>query len=116
VEESPSGEESDTAGSNGASGSKQRCCSRAFAAAFLDMWLKAYEVGALASSVMHHMFVANALEGGARPGPLRQRPDECVRYVGRAPRRHHTERLPWLVQARWLPDSRSISMKAALSA
>ena len=40
-----------------------------------------------------------------------------VRNVGyrdrRSPRRHHTERLPWLVQTRWLPDSRSMSMKAA---
>ncbi|MBN1607122.1 MAG: hypothetical protein JW940_10850 [Polyangiaceae bacterium] len=60
--------------------------SAAFAATFLDMGLDPYQVGALASSIMHHMFVANALEGAARPGPLRQLPDPCVRYVGRGPR------------------------------
>jgi hypothetical protein len=60
--------------------------SAAFAATFLDMGLEPYQIGALASSIMHHMFVANALEGAARPGPLRQLPDECVRYLGRAPR------------------------------
>ena len=60
--------------------------SAAFAATFLDMGLEPYQIGALASSVMHHMFVANALEGAAQPGPLRKLPDECVRYVGRGPR------------------------------
>jgi hypothetical protein len=60
--------------------------SAAFAATFLDMGLDPYQVGALASSIMHHMFVANALEGAAEPGPLCQLPDASVRYVGRKPR------------------------------
>jgi hypothetical protein len=59
----------------------------AVAAITLDMGLEPEANGALSLSIMHHMFVAQAIEG-TKPGhgALRELPPEYVSYRGRAPR------------------------------
>jgi hypothetical protein len=57
------------------------------AAACLDLGLSTTEVGPLATALMQHMFVANAVEQAKAPAPLLQKlPDEWVDYSGHAPR------------------------------
>jgi len=57
-----------------------------FAAAFLDLALSPHQVGALASAVMQHMFMAHAVEGSAQGASLRELPERYVAFAGRAPR------------------------------
>lgn len=58
------------------------------AAALLDMAMTPREVGAMATALMQHMFFANAFEGAGESGlVLRLLPTECIRYVGREPRK-----------------------------
>lgn len=62
--------------------------SLAVAAVCLDMGFSDTEVGAMAVSLMQHMFLANALEESAEPDQrLRRLPVACVEYVGPPPRR-----------------------------
>jgi hypothetical protein len=59
----------------------------AVAAALLDMGVSTTEVAPLVTSLCHHMFFANAVEGAQQaPAVLRQLPAEHVCYVGRPPR------------------------------
>lgn len=59
----------------------------AVAAVSLDMGLDPEANGTLSLAIMHHMFIAQAIEG-AKPGhgALRELPPEYVNYRGRAPR------------------------------
>jgi hypothetical protein len=53
------------------------------AAACLDLGLEVREVGPLATALMQHMFLANAVEQARAPSEaLRQLPDSRVSYVG----------------------------------
>lgn len=57
------------------------------AAACLDMGIGVTEVGPLATALMQHMFLANAMEQAGQPSSaLRKLPDTHVKYVGQAPR------------------------------
>lgn len=57
------------------------------AAALLDLGVRPSETGTLATALMFHMFVANAMEGASAPSDtLRQLPDGSISYKGRAPR------------------------------
>ena len=60
----------------------------AVAALFLDMGLHDHEIGPLTTTLMQHMFFANAVEG-ARGAPdfLRELPAEYLKYTGKAPRK-----------------------------
>lgn len=58
------------------------------AACFLDLGLAIGEVAPLTTALLHHMFIANALEGSAEaPAWLRELPENAVDYRGPAPRR-----------------------------
>jgi hypothetical protein len=58
------------------------------AACFLDLGLAVDEVAPLTTALMHHMFIANALESTAQAPPwLRELPEHAVNYVGPALRR-----------------------------
>jgi hypothetical protein len=57
------------------------------AACFLDLGLDVKEVAPLTTALMHHMFIANALESAAQAPPwLRELPVDAVRYAGPKPR------------------------------
>jgi hypothetical protein len=57
-------------------------------AVLLDMDITPEEIGPLVTSLCHHMFFANAVEGARQaPRALRHLPAECISYVGRAARR-----------------------------
>ncbi len=60
----------------------------AVAALLLDMGLSDREIGPLTTTLMQHMFFANAVEG-ARQAPdfLRELPPEHLRYTGKAARK-----------------------------
>jgi len=63
------------------------------AAASLDLGLRVTEVGPLATTLMQHMFVANAVEQASAPAPLLQKlPDAQVDYSGRPPRQSERAR------------------------
>jgi hypothetical protein len=58
------------------------------AACFLDLGLAVSEVAPLTTALLHHMFVANALESSAQAPPwLRELPEHTVKYLGPAPRK-----------------------------
>ncbi len=58
------------------------------AACFLDLGLAIGEVAPLTTALLHHMFIANALESSAgAPAWLRELPEHAVDYAGPAPRR-----------------------------
>lgn len=58
-----------------------------FAAACLDMGLMVEEVGPLATALMQHMFLANAIEQASTTrSTLVRLPDDSVSYVGAGPR------------------------------
>lgn len=59
-----------------------------FAAACLDLGLEVSEIGPLATALMQHMFLANAVEQARSPSTaLRLLPEARVTYVGRPPRK-----------------------------
>lgn len=59
----------------------------AVAAACLDLALSPPQIGALAALLLQPQFLAHAFEGATDRAPaLLHLPDECVRYVGPAPR------------------------------
>lgn len=58
------------------------------AACFLDLGLAIGEVAPLTTALLHHMFIANALESSAgAPAWLRELPEHAVDYAGPGPRR-----------------------------
>jgi len=58
----------------------------AIAAALLDLGLTTHQVGCLASALMQHMFLAQAVEGAAQGAALRELAPGYVEFVGHAPR------------------------------
>ena len=59
----------------------------AVAALLLDMGLSDREIGPLTTTLMQHMFFANAVEGAQDPPAfLRELPEEHLEYVGKAAR------------------------------
>lgn len=69
------------------------------AACFLDLGLSVSEIAPLTTALLHHMFLANALEGAAQAAPwVRELPDHAIEYVGpterRSPRAEHAAAPP----------------------
>jgi hypothetical protein len=59
----------------------------AVAAAFLDLGVRAHEVGPLAAALMQHMFFAHAVEGARQaPEVLKCLPERHIDYTGREAR------------------------------
>lgn len=58
----------------------------AIAAAFLDLGMTPHQVGALASALMQHMFLAHAVEASHVGAALRELPPSYVSFAGRGPR------------------------------